>query len=510
MKKIVVYLISFVVAIGVSVIFDLKGIYALRLVGIINSLLIFLGSLVFLKEEKMNNKKSNFKGSNDLLEDIETKKRLEKILDASIELNNALETMKAATQDSGKAAENIVENTLNIVKRNNEQLAVADKTVHNSMEITEMISSIADLSEDANKNALRSTDISLEAGNAVKITVETMHEIEKTSLETSKQISILSDKSERIGDIISVITNIASQTNLLALNAAIEAARAGEQGRGFAVVADEVRKLAEQSSSAASEISSIIQDIRNDIDASSHSFQRVTAYVTEGVNVTNNAGSMLEKIVETFKLTAKQTQEIQKLLDRASVYGQTVLDIVRKNKEMVSEAAAAADQIASASEEQNASIEEINTNIEFITKLSEETKQNIASVVMDKLMYNKTRQLMDIIAKDKNFEASITAMQRLARELEVDEIDYTDTNGIVVCSNLESGFGLDLYGVLSKFDNLDLKKYLFDDKNPYLASVLRLSVNTGTLFKYMMVPDFENKIVYQVGLSYESLLKLLQ
>lgn len=509
MKKVIVYLVSFAAAIGISVISGLKGIYALLLVGIINSLLIFLGLFIFAKEGKINSEKSNYQGSHDLLEDMETKKRLEKILDGSIELNNALESMKSATQDSGRAAGNIVENTLNIVKQNNEQLAVADKTVHNSMEITEMISSISDLSENANKNALRSTDISMEAGNAVKMAVETMREIEKTSLETSKQISILSDKSGQIGDIISVITNIASQTNLLALNAAIEAARAGEQGRGFAVVADEVRKLAEQSSSAASEISSIIQGIRNDIDASSHSFQSVTSYVTEGVNITNKAGGMLETIVETFKLTAKQTQEIQKLLDRAAVDGQTVLNIVKKNKEMVSEAAASADQIASASEEQNASIEEISTNIEIITKLSEETKQNIASVVMDKLMYNKTRQFMDIVVKDKNFEASITTMQRLAKELEVDEIDFTDSNGVVVCSNLESGFGLDLYDVLLKYENFDLKKYLFVDKNPYSASALRISANTGTLFKYMMVPDFEKKTIYQVGLSYESLLKLL-
>ncbi|MDF2674299.1 MAG: hypothetical protein K0R09_2567, partial [Clostridiales bacterium] len=287
MKKIIIFVTSFVLAIVVSAFSGLKGIYSLLLVGIMNSLLTFAGLYIFEKKSDSINKSSSFSENNSFLEDSDTKKRLAGVLENCIQLNNALETMKAGTIDSGRAAENIVENTLNIVKQNNEQQIIADKTVHNSMEITEMISSISDYAHDANKNAILSTDISLEAGNAVKMVVETMYEIQKTSIETSNKINILSDKSGHIGDIISVITSIASQTNLLALNAAIEAARAGEQGRGFAVVAAEVRKLAEQSNTAASEISNIIEDIRIDIDGSSDSFQRVTGYVTEGVDVTN-------------------------------------------------------------------------------------------------------------------------------------------------------------------------------------------------------------------------------
>lgn len=510
MKRIIIIGFSFVVSLIVSMFSGLEGNYSLVLCLGINSIVILLGLNIFdKKRSKAFTGYDLQKNSKSLSDDKESKKHLRQIFENIIHLNDALENVKAGTEESGKAAENIVLNTHNIVNQNNEQQIIADQTVHNSNEITEMISSVSEYAQSANRNAVHSTDISMEAGTAIKKVLETMNEIEKTSLETSNKINVLSDKSQKIGDIISVITSIADQTNLLALNAAIEAARAGEQGRGFAVVADEVRKLAVQSNTAATEISSIIQNIRIDIDASSSSFNRVTGYVSDGMNVTNTAVKLLDEILETFKLTAKQTDEIQKLLQKTTLDGQTVLNIAMKNKEMVNEAVVSADQIASASEEQNASIEEINSNIEIITRLSEKTKQSIASVVMDKLMYNKTKQFMEAVSKIKDFDGSISNMKKLAREFEVDQIDISDRNGVLLYSNLEHEIGLNLYEILLKYEGFDLQKYLFIDKNPYSASLLKKSVNTGELFKYMMVPDFEKRIIFQVGLSYESLLKLL-
>lgn len=513
MKRLIVIGLSFVVSLVVSLIVSMySGInnnFLILLCLGVNSILVFLGLYIVGRMSSKSLDASNLKNSSTDADDAESKKHLKQIFENIIHLYDALENVKMGTEDSQKAAENIVINTHNIVSRNNEQKIIAEQTVHNSNEITEMISSVSEFAQSANKNAVQSTDISMKAGAAVKRVLETMNEIEKTSLETSNKINILSDKSQKIGDIISVITSIADQTNLLALNAAIEAARAGEQGRGFAVVADEVRKLAEQSSTAATEISSIIENIRTDIDASSHSFDKVTGYVSDGVNVTNMAVKLLNEILETFKLTAKQTDEIQKLLEKTSEDGDTVLKIALKNKEMVNEAVMSADQIAETSEEQNASIEEINSNIEVITKLSEKTKQSIASMVMDKLMYNKTKQFIAYVSKTKDFDGSISNMKRLAKEFQVDQIDISDRNGVLRHSNLEHEIGLNLYEVLLKYENFDLEKYLFVDKNPYSATPLKKSVNTGELFKYMMVADYEKRIFYQVGLSYESLLKLL-
>lgn len=508
MKRLIIFGASFVISLVISILSGLKGVYLLLLSLGLNSVIVLSGLFITDRMGIKDNRKINPENSS-IGSDEESKKYLKQIFENIIQLNDALENVKLGTEESEKASENIVANTHNIVNQNNKQKEIAEQTVHNSNEITEMISRVSAFSQDANRNAVRSTDISMNAGTAIKRVLETMNEIEKTSIETSNKINILSDKSQKIGDIISVITSIADQTNLLALNAAIEAARAGDQGRGFAVVADEVRKLAEQSSTAATEISTIIENIRTDISASSHSFNKVTGYVIDGVDVTNTAVKLLDEILETFKLTAKQTDEIQRLLAKTSKDGDTVIKIALKNKEMVNEAVISADQIAAASEEQNKSIEEINSNIEVITGLSEKTKQSIASMVMDKLMYDKTKEFMEYIKKTRDFDGSISNMKKLAQEFRVDQIDISDINGVLCYSNLEHEIGLNLYEILLKFEDFDLKKYFFTDRNPYSATPLKKSVRTGELFKYLMVPDFDKRIIYQVGLSYESLLKLL-
>lgn len=516
MKRILLFIVSFFVSYVITILFGLRDTNSILIFGITNSVFLFISVHLTdrsnFKSKAAHSKKqgqSSVLGANSFLEDNELKDHFKKILKNIINLNNALESIKAGAIEGGNAAEQIASNTLNIVEQNREQLSIADETTKNSNKIAEMVLSASKYANGASVAAENSTKTSIEAGMAVEKLIKNMQEIEKTSKQASNKINTLSEKSQRIENIISFITNIASQTNLLSLNAAIEAARAGEHGKGFAVVADEVRKLSEQSNKAAIEIRGIIEEIKNDINSSSISFEQVTSYVSDGVEATYKTGSLLKEILEAFKHTTRQTEEIQNLLQETVKNSQTVQSISKKNQDKAHTTAEATEQIAAASEEQNSSLEEINSNIEVITQLSEETKQHIASAVMDKIMYNKTLQFMDRVKNNKNFDRSISSMQRLAEELQVDEIDFSDTKGVLCCSNLSSGVGLDIYDVLLKYENFDLERYLFKDKNPYSASALRISANTGSLFKYMMVPDFENKIIYQVGLSYESLLKLL-
>jgi methyl-accepting chemotaxis protein len=509
--NIVVIAVSACIAYVISMVSGLKDTRVILLFGVINAILILSG--MYFTHRKLYIRKpisGNLElDSNNYIEDVELRYRFRKILDNSINLNDALESIRAGAKEGGQAAEHIALNTQEIAMQNIEQLSIVDKTTNNSKEIIDMISSAAKLAISANEATENSMNISIDAGKAVQKVVETMQLIEDTAAQTAFRITTLAEKSKRIGNINSVITSIATRTNLLALNASIEAARAGEHGRGFSVVADEVRKLAEQSNIAASEISDIVQKITDDIDSSSISFKQVTDYVAEGVAVTGIAGDCLDKILDAFTQTGKQTQGIQSLLQQTGSNSKTVLSIAEKNQEMSHTIAKETEQIAAASEEQNASIEEINSSIELLTQMAEDIKQNIASAVMDKIMYKKALEFMEKVEKSKDFDSSISSMKKLAKELNVDEIDFSDFKGVLCCSNTESAIGLDLYDVMLRQNNFDLKKYLFIDKNPYSASPLLKSAQSNDLFKFLMVPSYGDKIIYQVGLSYESLLKLL-
>ena len=464
-------------------------------------------NLLGKNKENKNSVKQNY---NIILEDHDLKNSMKQVFDNSLRLKDALENIGNASMESGTAAENIAQNTQDIVAQNHEQLNIVNSVTDHSKQISKMILSASELAKSTNIEAQHSTDLSINAGKAVEKVAATMEEIVQNTDQTSQKINKLAEKSKQIGDIASVITNIATQTNLLALNAAIEAARAGEHGKGFAVVADEVRKLAEQSSNSAAKVGNIIYEIQKEIEASLKSFQTVTNFVDEGVINTKTAGDILKEIVENFKQTAAQTQEIQNLMEHTLENSQVVLNITEKNQTMSHATTETAKLIAIASEEQNASIEEINSSIEVITQLSEDIKQRIASAVMDKIMNGKALQLKEKVISNRGFKGSVSEMSEIAKALEVDEVDFSDARGVLVASNIQSALGLNLYEVMLKQTNFDLKKHLFVDKNKYSASLLIKSEQTDQLFKFMAVSDIASQTIYQVGLSYESLMKLLK
>lgn len=182
-----------------------------------------------------------------------------------------------------------------------------------SAAINEMAVSIDQVSANAMESAAvaeRSVAIAYNGGEVVQRSIEGMNTIREQIQETSKRIKRLGESSQEIGDIVSLINDIADQTNILALNAAIQASMAGEAGRGFAVVADEVQRLAERSTAATKQIEGLVRTIQTDTNEAVISMEQTTSEVVRGAKLAKDAGVALEEIQEVSRSLADLIQNI--------------------------------------------------------------------------------------------------------------------------------------------------------------------------------------------------------
>ncbi|MFQ3229057.1 methyl-accepting chemotaxis protein [Reinekea sp.] len=182
-----------------------------------------------------------------------------------------------------------------------------------SAAVNEMAVSIDQVSANAAESAAvaeRSVAIAKKGADVVQATINGMDNIREQIQETSKRIKRLGESSQEIGDIVSLINDIADQTNILALNAAIQASMAGDAGRGFAVVADEVQRLAERSSAATKQIEALVKTIQNDTNEAVISMEQTVAEVVRGARLAQDAGVALEEIESVSKNLADLIQNI--------------------------------------------------------------------------------------------------------------------------------------------------------------------------------------------------------
>ena len=197
---------------------------------------------------------------------------------------------------------------------------LAKAAEHQAKEInaaTESIVSMAASIEEVSGNAERSSDVARHSvevahkgGEAVRRTIDGMNAIRETIQETSKRIKRLGESSQEIGNIVELINDIAEQTNILALNASIQASMAGEAGRGFAVVADEVQRLAERSTNATKQIEVLVRTIQSDTNEAVVSMERSTTDVVGGALLAENAGAALDEIEQVSNQIASLVQNI--------------------------------------------------------------------------------------------------------------------------------------------------------------------------------------------------------
>ena len=276
-----------------------------------------------------------------------------------------------------------------------EQTTAVNKASQVAARISQSINQVAANAHAVTRDSNEAARYSREGARTVKETITGMETIRgKVGLSAGK-VEEMGKRSEEIGAIVETIEDIASQTNLLALNAAIEAARAGEQGKGFAVVADEVRKLAERSSLATKEIAGLIKGIQKTVNEAVSAMQESAREVESGVVRANSAGVVLDNILGAAESVYKQAEEAgisaakvgeaaSELVGAVDAVSAVIEENTAATQQMASNSnqlTQAIENIASVSEENSAAVEEVSASTEEVSAQVQEVSASASSMM---------------------------------------------------------------------------------------------------------------------------------
>ncbi|AFQ42870.1 methyl-accepting chemotaxis protein [Desulfosporosinus meridiei] len=293
------------------------------------------------------------------------------------QLAAASEELTASVEQSAQAANLVATSITEVATGAEDQLSSVNDTASVVEEMSASIQQVSATTSNVAGQSVQAANKANEGNISVNKAVSQMAKIEQTVNDSAKAVTELGERSKEIGQIIVTISGIAEQTNLLALNAAIEAARAGEQGRGFAVVADEVRKLAEQSQEATQQISSLISEIQEDTDKAVFVMDNGTREVALGAEVVNTAGQIFQEIAELVTNTSGEMKEIATTIDQMAIGSQQIVESVNKIDDLSKMVSGEAQTVSAATEEQSASMEEISSSSQSLATLAQNLQEAV-------------------------------------------------------------------------------------------------------------------------------------
>ncbi len=303
---------------------------------------------------------------------------IDKVSDSSEQVTAASEELTATSQQSAIAVDEVSKTVEEIAIEASEQSLITKEGSSKATILGEIIEKDQKNVRNLNIASMQVTEVVSEGLNDI----DTLSKITEESNDATKEIYEVilktNDSSNKIGQASNVIASIAEQTNLLALNAAIEAARAGESGRGFTVVADEIRKLAEQSSTSTKEIDEMVTELQKNSKNAVNTMERLS-------NISKEQSSSVLNTRDKYILIAEAMKESGKVVKQLNVSGEKmektkyeILDILEKLSSLAEESAAATEEATASMEEQVASIEEIASSSENLSNLA----QNLQTIIM--------------------------------------------------------------------------------------------------------------------------------
>lgn len=375
---------------------------------------------------------------------------LQEVSQAAMGVGVASTQMAQAAEQAGQATQQIAVTIQQVSSGINQQAESVTRTSHSVEQMSRAIDGVAKGAQEqaqaaqkasvitgqmnsaiqqVSENVLQVTDEAMRAGRAaeqgtqkVRSTLDGMQSIRQKVGVSAQKVAEMGQRSQQITAIVETIEDIASQTNLLALNAAIEAARAGEHGKGFAVVADEVRKLAERAALSTREIGELIQGIQQTVSEAVQAMEEGSREVEKGVVQAGEAGEALQSILQSSEAVVHQAEEAAAAAEQMSASAgelvaavDAVMAVVEENTAATEQMAAGASEvtgaienIASVSEENSAAVEQVSASAEEMSaqveevaasaRSLEEMVQNLKEIVRQfKLQQNDRSELLDEI-----------------------------------------------------------------------------------------------------------------
>ncbi|HHY22061.1 MAG TPA: methyl-accepting chemotaxis protein [Bacilli bacterium] len=279
--------------------------------------------------------------------------------------------LTASSEETSRASEHISNAVEGVVTNFEEQAATVETEKEVISEISGELGRISEHVQSMREVSLEASTAAQQGNEVVSQTIDQMNHIEKVSADMGSIIHSLGEKSGKISEVISLITAIAEQTNLLALNAAIEAARAGEQGKGFAVVADEVRKLAEQSSDAGGQVRELILQTQMETHRTVEAMENNSRVIQEGIALVGQAGHAFENITSSVEVVSRQVQEVAEVIQQINERTGILVHSIDELQEAMAASSSYSENVTASVEEQSAAVEEITASAQMLSGMAE-------------------------------------------------------------------------------------------------------------------------------------------